>query len=176
MIFGSGDCFFDRNALCSGNRRPSGSVGIAGNHEVVGDGAALNVIFGAPWSVGIDLAFFVAVFLRVAVDEHGGRAFALRGEGFESAIAVGIRVADEHDLAFDADAVLAEQVVVFGIAAVRVDDGSGDFSGDRHADPGAGYGGIFRVIVAGEWGFAKQARDSALGAIISSEADFGFVP
>ena len=122
----------------AGDRGPSGSVRIAGDHEVVSDRAALDVIFGAPRAVGIDLAFLVSVFLRIAVDEHRGRAFALRGERFESAIAVGIGVAHEDDLAFDADAVFAQQIVVLGIAAVGVDDGRGNFSGDGHADPCAG--------------------------------------
>ena len=57
-----------------------------GDHEVVGDGAALDVIFGAPGSVGIDLAFLVAVLLRVAVDAHRGGALALGGECFESTV------------------------------------------------------------------------------------------
>src|SRR5262249_32910393 len=130
--------FFDRNALCAGNRGPSGSLRISGHHEVVSDCAALDVIFGAPWPIGIDSALLVAIFLRIAINEHRRGAFALRGERFESAITVGIRVAHEDDLALYADAVFAQQIVVFRIAAVRVDDGSGDFSGDGHAGPRAG--------------------------------------
>ena len=64
MIFGSGNCLLDGNAFGAGNRGPSGSERIAGDHEVVGDGSALNVIFGAPGAVGIDFAFFVSVFVR----------------------------------------------------------------------------------------------------------------
>ena len=124
---------------------------IARDHEVVGDRAALNVIFGAPRTVGIDLTFFVSIFLGVTVDEHGGCTFVLCGERFESAITVGIGVTDEYDLAFYADAVLAEQIIIFGISAVRVNEGCGDFSGDRHAEPGSGNGGIVGIVVAGDW-------------------------
>ena len=151
-----GDCFFNGNAFRAGNRSPAGRLWIAGDHEVIRDRAALDVIFGTPRAVGIDFAFLVSVFLRIAVDEHRGRALALGGERFESAIAVGIRIADEDDLAFDADAVLAQQLVIFRIAAVRVDDGRSDVSGDRHAQPRAADRGILRVIVAGKRRFAEN--------------------
>ena len=64
MIFGADIACFDGNAFGAGNGGPSGSERIAGDHEVVGDGAALDVIFRAPRSVGIDLAFLVSVFVR----------------------------------------------------------------------------------------------------------------
>src|SRR5207302_7808649 len=99
----SRDRFFDGNTFCAWDRGPSWSLRVAGDHEVVGDGAALDVIFGTPRTVGIDLAFLVSVLLWVAVDEHRGGAFALGGERFESAIAVGIGVAHENNFAFDAD-------------------------------------------------------------------------
>jgi hypothetical protein len=38
---------------------------------------------------------------------------------------------------------------------VGVDDGSGDFSGDGHAEPGSGDGGVRGVFVAGDGGFAQ---------------------
>src|SRR4029077_18692001 len=115
-----------RNVSCAGDRGPAGSLRVAGDHEVVGNRAAWDVILGAPRAIRIDLAFLVAVFLWIAVDEHRGGTFALGGERFESAIAIGIRVAHEDDFVFDADAVLAQQIVVFGIAAVGVDDRRGD--------------------------------------------------
>src|SRR6266581_6529439 len=85
---GRGDCFFNGNTFCAGERGPSGSERVAGNDEVVGDGAALNVIFGPPRAVGIDLAFLVSIFLRIAVNHDGGGAFTLSSESLESAIAV----------------------------------------------------------------------------------------
>ena len=155
--FRRGHGLLDRNALCAGDRGPARGLRVAGDHEIVSDGAALDVIFRAPWAVGIDFAFLVAVFLRIAVNQNRGRAFALRGERFESAIAVGIGVAHEDDFAFDADAVLAQQIVVLGIAAVGVDDGRGDFAGDGHAEPGAADGGIFRVGIGVDRSLAQEA-------------------
>ena len=153
--FRRGLCLLDRNALGARNRGPARGLRIAGDDEVVSDGAALDVIFRTPGAVGIDLAFFIAVFGGITVNQNCGGAFALGGERFESAIAVGIGVAHEDDFVFDADAVLTEQIVVFGIAAVGVDDGRGHFAGDRHAEPGAADSGIFRVVIAGERGFAE---------------------
>ena len=134
MIFGTEAACSMGMRFAPGNRGPARSQRIAGHHEVVGDRAALDVVFRAPRAVGNDLAFFESVFGRIAVDENRGRAFALRGERFESAIAVRIRVAHEDDLAFHIDAVLAQQIVVVRIAAVGVDHGRGDLAGDRHAE------------------------------------------
>ena len=50
------------------------------------------------------------------------------GQRLEPAIAVRHRVADEHDLALDVDAVRCEPVVVFRVAAGRVDDRRVDFA------------------------------------------------
>src|SRR4029077_18883545 len=108
--------------LGAGNRSPSWSERISGHHKIIGDGAALDVILGAPRPFGDHLTFLEPVFGGIAVDEKGGRAFALGGERFESTIAVGIRVTHQDDFAFDVDALLAEKFVVFGIAAVGVDE------------------------------------------------------
>ena len=64
IIFGADDGFFNRNAFCAGDGGPAGRERVAGDHEVVGDGAALDFIFRAPGAVGIDFAFLVAIFLR----------------------------------------------------------------------------------------------------------------
>src|SRR5258708_25149108 len=56
----------NRNALRAGDGCPSRSLRVAGDHEVVSDGPALNVIFGAPWAVGDDFTFFVSVLGGIA--------------------------------------------------------------------------------------------------------------
>jgi hypothetical protein len=53
------NCLLDGNALGAGNGGPSWSERIAGHHEVICDGAALNVILGTPWTFWNDLASFV---------------------------------------------------------------------------------------------------------------------
>src|SRR5258708_17379279 len=115
----------NRNALRAGDGWQTRSLRVAGAQEVVSDGAALNVIFGAPRAIGDNFAFLVAVFGGIAVDQDGRRALLLRSKRLESTIAVRIRVAHEHDLAFDVDALLAQQSIVVGIAAVRVDNWGG---------------------------------------------------
>ena len=101
------NCFIDRDALRTGNGGPSRSERIARHHEVVGDRPALNVVLGAPGAVGTNLALFISVFGGIAVDEEGGRAFALGGERFESTIAVGVGVANQDDFTFNVDTLLA---------------------------------------------------------------------
>jgi hypothetical protein len=49
----------------------------------------------------------VAVLLRIGVDDHRRRAFALRREGLEAAIAIRVRIPNDYDLAFRIDSVLA---------------------------------------------------------------------
>ena len=158
--------FLDGNAFCAGNGSPSGSERVAGHHEIVSDGAALDVILRAPGAVGDDLAFLVSVFGGIAVDENGGSAFALGGERFEAAVAVGIRVAHEHDLAFDVDALLAQKGVVFGIAAVGVDERGGNFTGGGHAAPRRAYAFVLHVGIAGDGQFAQE------GAVMHGRGHF----
>ena len=153
------NCFLDGNALGAGNGGPSGGERIAGHHEVVSDGAALNVILGAPGAVGSDFALLVSVFGGIAVNKDGGRAFALGGERLETAIAVGIRVAHEHYLAFDVDALLAEQIVVFGIAAVSVDERGSDLAGRGHATPCGADAFVLQARIAGD---GQLAQDGAV--------------
>src|SRR5260370_40584671 len=62
-------------------------------------------------------------------------------------IAVRIIVADEYDLHSHTDAVFPEEIVIFRIAAVRVDDFGGDVAGSGIAEEGAGDGRIFRVRI-----------------------------
>src|SRR5260370_34432635 len=62
-------------------------------------------------------------------------------------IAVRIIVADEYDLHSHTDVVFLEEIVIFRIAAVRVDDFGGDVAGSGIAEEGAGDGGIFRVRI-----------------------------
>ena len=95
-----------------------------------------------------------------------GRAFALGGERFESAIAVGIRVAHENDFTFDVDALLAEKFVVFGIAAVGVDERSGHFAGGGHAAPRRTDAFVLQVRIAGNGQFAQD------GAVVNGRNHF----
>ena len=89
----------------------------------------LNVVFRSPGSVRKDLSFLISIFGGIAVNQYGGRTFPLSGERFEAAITIGIRVADQHDLAFDVDSILAQQFVVIGIAAMGVNNRRGDLAG-----------------------------------------------
>ena len=102
------------------------------------------------------MTFLVSVFRGIAVDENRGRAFALGGERFEAAIAVGIRVADENNFAFDVDALLAQKFVVFGIAAVGVDERRRHLAGRRHAAPRRTDALVFHVGIAGDGQFAES--------------------
>jgi len=76
----------------------------------------------APRAIGENFSFRVAIFRGIGINEQSDGAFTLRGERLEAAIAVGIRIADESDFAFHADAIFPKEIVIFGIAAVRVDD------------------------------------------------------
>ena len=121
---------------------------------------------GTPGAIGNDFAFLESVFGGIAVNEKCGGAFALGGERFESAIAVRIGIADEDDFAFDVDALLAQQVVVFGIAAVRVDQRGGHFAGGGHAAPGGADVFVFGVGVAEDGQFAQE------GAVVNRRDHF----
>ena len=77
----------------------------------------------------------IAVLLRIRIDDHRRRAFALGGQRLESAVAVRVRVADDDDLPFRIDAVLAEHVVVGRIAAVGVDHRRGDVARGGERQP-----------------------------------------
>ena len=124
------------------------------------------MILGAPWAVGNDFAFLESIFRGIAVDKNGGRAFTFGGERFESAIAVGIGIADEDDFTFHVDALLAQKIVIFGIAAVGVDQRSGDFSGGRHAAPRRADAFVFQVRIAGDGHFPQH------GAIVNGRDHF----
>ena len=100
--------------------------------------------------MGNHLALFESVFGGIAVDENGGCAFTFGCERFESAIAVGIRVAHQHDLALDVDALLTEKFVVLGIAAVCIDQRCRHFSGSGHAAPRRAYALVLHVRIAGD--------------------------
>ncbi len=160
---------FPESVLAPGNRSPSRRKRIARNHEVVRDGAALNVRLRAPRAVGKDFALLVAVFCGVRVNEQCGYAHALRRERLESAVAVRIRVADEHDLALHVDALLAQQFVVFRIAAVGVYHWRRYFAAAGEADPCRRDIGIRSVGIDLVWLFAQDCAVYFFGATISSD-------
>src|SRR5256885_11150118 len=58
---------------------------------------------------------YTTLFRSIGINEQGGGAFTLRGERLEAAIAVGIRIADESNFAFHADAIFPKEIVIFGI-------------------------------------------------------------
>src|SRR3954467_790452 len=86
-----------------------------------------------------------SVFSRIAVNQHGCSALALGSERLESTVAVRIRVAHKHDLAPYIDSVLAQQFVIFGIAAVRVDNRRRDITREGHSGPRGTDLRIFRI-------------------------------
>ena len=160
--FGKRYRVFRANSFCAGNGSVAGREWIAGLDEIVGDGAALNVTLGAPGAVGVDRAFFVSIFGGIGINQDGGGAETFGGEGFESAVRVRIGVADQNDFAADVDAVLAEVIVVLGIAAVGVDDGSSDFSRRGISEVGAVGFGILGVGIE-VVGIFAQGGDVAFG-------------
>jgi hypothetical protein len=81
------------DAFGAGDGSPSGSEGVAGNDEVVGDGAALDVGFRASRAVGENFSFYEAISGGIEINKNGGGAVFFGGEGFEAAIAVGIGIA-----------------------------------------------------------------------------------
>ena len=131
MIFGSETASAALDPPGARDRRPARRQRIAGHAEVVDDAAALDVALRSPRSVRIGRAFPEAVVRGIGIDQDAGRAVLLRRQRLEAAIAVRHRVADQHDLAFDVDAVLREPVVVGRVAAAGVDDRRGDVAGRR---------------------------------------------
>ena len=75
----------------------------------------------------VDVALVVAVVGWVGVDEHTGGAILLRDVDLHAAEVVA--VADDDDLALDADAQLLELFEVGERAVVGVDDVGGDVTG-----------------------------------------------
>src|SRR6266849_6349498 len=132
---------------CARDRGPSGRGGIAGNNVVVSDRAALSVTLRAPRTIGKNFAACETIFSGIGINEQRRSAFPLGSERLEATIAVRIRVADEYDLPSHTDAVFPEEIVIFRISAVRVDDFGGDVAGSGIAEEGAGDGGIFRVRI-----------------------------
>ncbi len=131
------------------DRRPARGQRIAGHDVVVGDAATLQVAGRSPRTLGEHLAPVGAVFGRIGVDDHRRRALAFGGERLEAAVAVGIRVADDDDLARRIDAVLAQQRVVGRVAAVGVDDRRGHVARRREGRPGAADRRLRRVRILG---------------------------
>ena len=116
---------------------------------------------------------FVAVFGGIGIDQERGGSQAFGGERFESAIAVGIGISHQHDFPAHIDAVLAQVVVVFRIAAVRVDDRRGNFSRSRIAEIRAGHVWDFSCRDRHRKELREERRDSAWAATISSEISRG---
>ena len=110
--------------------------------------------FGAPRAVGKHFTSYVAVFRGIGINQQGRGAVFFRSEGFESAIAVRIGITHQNNFPFYVDAIPVQQVVVFWISAVGVNDGSGNFSTGGITEPGAGDFGIFCVGVDVVWSFA----------------------
>ncbi len=135
------------NSLRPVKRRPARRQRVAGDDEVVGDGAALDVTRRAPRTLREDVALAVAVIHRVGVDDQRRDAAPLGLPGLETTIAVGVRVADDGDLAAGVDALCDQSVVVLGVAAVGVDDVRGDVAGARHAEIGEVRADSVRVLV-----------------------------
>src|SRR5207302_3784118 len=112
--------FFGSDALCARDGSPAGRGGISRDDVIVSDRTTLNVTFRAPGAVGENFSFRVSVFGRIGIDEQCRDSFSLGRERLEAAITVGIRIADENDLALYADTVFSKEIVIFGIAAMRV--------------------------------------------------------
>ena len=135
------------NSLRPVKRRPAGRQRVAGDDEVVGDGAALDVARRAPRAPREDVALAITVIHRVGVDDQRRNAAPFSFPGLETAIAVGVRVADDGDLAAGVDALCDQSVVVLGVAAVGVDDIRGDIAGARHPEIGEARADAVRVLV-----------------------------
>jgi len=118
------------------DRRPSRSQRVTRNDEVVGDRAPLDMALGTPRPLRKDLALAVAVLSRVRIDDQCRDAPALGFPGLESPVAVGHRVAHQRDLAPRVDPLALQPVVVLRIAAVGVDQISGQVTGRRHPEVG----------------------------------------
>src|SRR5581483_3154493 len=145
--FGYGYGLAKRNPLRAGDAGPARSERIAGNHEVISDCTALDMALWPPRTIGKCFALLVTIFGRVAVYQHSSGALSLCGKRLESTVAIGIRVADQNDLAFHLNAVLAQQVVIFGISAMRVHHGSSDLAGNRHPCPRWTHRRVLSVVV-----------------------------
>ncbi len=136
-----GDAFGGRKVGSGGD---AGSGGVAGIDGEKLDGAALDGGVGAPGALGVDVAAEVAVVGGVGVDEDAGGSVLLGDVGFDAAEV--FAVADDDDLAFDADAEFGELLEVGEGAVVGVDDFGGDVAGGGGAVEG---GENARVVLEG---------------------------
>ncbi len=110
----------------AGCRCPPRSQRVAGRKEVVGDPTALDATFRPPGAIRIGLALLAAIEGRIAVHEDAGSAARLCRQRLEAAIAIGHRVAHEHDFSAHVDALRVQPVVVGRLAITGEDDGSCD--------------------------------------------------
>ena len=135
MMVGTDTRLLLADSVRARRRGPPRGERIARDDVVVRDAATLEMAVGPPRSLREDLTPRVAVLHRVGVDDDAGRAFPLRGQRLEPAIAVRIRVADDDDFALRIDTGRAQPIVVLGVAAVGVDDRRGDVTGRGERQP-----------------------------------------
>ncbi len=149
-------CFLRLDAFRSRNRSPARGCGITRHDVVVCDCAALNVTLRSPRPFGKHFPARVAVFRRIGINQQCSRAFALRRQRFESAVAVGIRIANQHNFPFDVNAALAQQIIIFGIPAVRVDHFRRDIARRRVSKVSSVDGGILCIRIRFDGVFAQR--------------------
>ena len=134
----------------------AGGLGVAGIDGQELDGAALDGGVGAVGALGIDVAAEVAVVGGVGVDEDAFGAVLLGDVDLDAAEVAA--VADEDDLAFDADAQLGEFFEVGEFAVVGVDDFGGDVAGGGGAVEGGEDAGVVLEGVAAVFGWDRRAQ------------------
>ena len=150
--------FFRLDVPCARNRSPAWRCRVAWHDIVVSNRAALNVAFWPPRSVGKNFSPRVAILRRIGINQQRRCAFAFRRQRFEPTIAVRIRIAHQDDFPFDADAVFAQQIIVFRIPAVRVDHFRRDVARSRISKVCTGNRGILRVWIRVNRIFAQRRR------------------
>src|SRR5207245_1009469 len=112
-----------------GERGPPRRQRIARDDEVEDGGAALDVAVRAPRALREYVSANVAVLRRVAVEDDGGRAPALRLQRLAAAVAV--EVARQDDAVFDRDAGPGQPFEVLREREVGVDHLTRQVAGGR---------------------------------------------
>ncbi len=138
-----GDAFGGGKVGSGGDAGGGGVAGIDGQEL---DGAALDGGVGTPGALGVDVAAEVAVVGGVGVDEDAFGSVLLGDVDLDAAEV--FAVADDDDLAFDADAEFGELLEVGEGAVVGVDDLGGDVAGGGGAVEGGKDAGIVLEGVA----------------------------
>jgi len=107
----------------------TGRGGVTGILEEILNRSALDATFGAIGTVGIDVSLIIAIVGGIGVDDDSGSAVLLCDVGFDAAEI--FSVADDDNLAFDADVLGGKLGEIFGRAVVGVDDFCGNVAGGR---------------------------------------------